>query len=175
MLTDSYRCECDYESHNYTYSFEPKADYSRVYASSTEIHGYFQDFAEKHNLYQYCKFGHRVVSADWEENAGVWKIAAENHDAVTIEAKCDILINATGILSSCKWPNLPGLDQFRGVPMHSGAWDQSIDVSGKKVCIIGNGYVEPRKYDISAKPSRVLAGHSAPFVHTSLALDLHSD
>ncbi|KAF2450851.1 FAD/NAD(P)-binding domain-containing protein [Karstenula rhodostoma CBS 690.94] len=132
-------CECDYEAHNYTYSFEPKADYSRVYASSTEIHGYFEDFARKYGLHRYCKFGHRILSADWQDDLGVWRIEGEDQNGGTIKAECDILINATGILSSCKWPDIVGLDQFQGVTMHSGAWNESIDLTGKKVCLIGNG------------------------------------
>ncbi|KAF2867687.1 hypothetical protein BDV95DRAFT_502350 [Massariosphaeria phaeospora] len=132
-------CECDYEAHNYTYSWEPKPDWPRVYATAEEIRGYFGDFARKYELYRYCKLSHRVLAADWKDSEGVWKIKVQDNNAQTMEEEADIFINATGILSTCKWPDIPLLDDFQGAKMHSGAWDENVDLKGKRVCLIGNG------------------------------------
>jgi cation diffusion facilitator CzcD-associated flavoprotein CzcO len=141
VLTIDNRCECDYEAHNYTYSWEPKADWSRVYASAPEITRYFVDFAEKYDLYRHCKFNHRVQAADWIDERGVWRLLVEDSNGVTIKAEADIFINATGILSTCKWPDIAQLSDFQGPKMHSGDWDQNTDWMGKRVCLIGNGSV----------------------------------
>ncbi|CAI6336779.1 unnamed protein product [Periconia digitata] len=132
-------CECDYEAHNYTYSWEPKADWPQVYASADQIQGYFADFARKYDLYPYCKFNHRVVAADWKEEQGSWQVLVQDETGTTTSTECDILVNATGILSTPKWPDIPQLEKFGGAKMHSGAWDTSLDLTGKKVCLIGNG------------------------------------
>ncbi|KAF2676844.1 monooxygenase [Lentithecium fluviatile CBS 122367] len=132
-------CECDYEAHNYTYSWEPNPDWPQVYASAKEIRGYFGGFASKYGLYRYCKFNHRVLAADWAETQGVWKLTVRDSDAETMTEEFDIFVNATGILSTCKWPDIPHLDKFQGAKMHSGAWDESIDLAGKRVCLVGNG------------------------------------
>jgi cation diffusion facilitator CzcD-associated flavoprotein CzcO len=139
LLTIHTRCECDYEAHNYTYSWEPKSDWPQVYASAKEIQGYFKDFATKYELNRYCKFNHHVLAAKWDEGKGVWEVKAQNSDAETTTEEFDIFINATGILSTCKWPDIPQLDVFQGDKMHSGAWDENTNVAGKKVCLIGNG------------------------------------
>ncbi|KAL4939223.1 hypothetical protein BDV06DRAFT_225194, partial [Aspergillus oleicola] len=39
-------CACDVPAHNYTYSFEPKWDWSANYAGSEEIFKYFSDFVD---------------------------------------------------------------------------------------------------------------------------------
>ena len=39
---------CDYPAHNYTYPFEPKADWAAVYVSGTQIKQYFVDFKDKY-------------------------------------------------------------------------------------------------------------------------------
>jgi cation diffusion facilitator CzcD-associated flavoprotein CzcO len=43
-------CACDIPAHTYTWSFEPKEDWSAVYAGSGEIFNYFDHFAKKHHL-----------------------------------------------------------------------------------------------------------------------------
>ena len=46
-------CACDVPSHNYTWSFEPKQDWSAVYAGSGEIFDYFNTFAVHSLKWQY--------------------------------------------------------------------------------------------------------------------------
>lgn len=41
--------------------------------------------------------------------------------------------------SQWKWPDIPGLHDFKGQIVHSAAWDHSYDYSHKKIGIIGNG------------------------------------
>lgn len=57
---ERYSCACDVPAHNYTWSFEPKLDWSAVYAGSKEIYEYFNDFAKKYHLLQYVKTEHQV-------------------------------------------------------------------------------------------------------------------
>jgi cation diffusion facilitator CzcD-associated flavoprotein CzcO len=135
------RCACDIEAHNYTWSFEPKPDWSAVYASSTEIYKYFNDFADKYNLRQYIKTKHQIVGARWNDEKYVWDVEVKNlATGLVVHDSCNILINAGGIFNSWKWPEIPGFDNFRGPKLHSAAWDDSVDLNGKEVALIGNGY-----------------------------------
>lgn len=52
---------------------------------------------------------------------------------------CDVLISATGFLSQWKWPDIPGLDAFEGLRVHSAAWNEEYDYAGKRIAMIGNG------------------------------------
>ncbi|OQV03592.1 hypothetical protein CLAIMM_08614 [Cladophialophora immunda] len=133
-------CACDVPSHNYTWSFEPKVDWSAVYAGSGEIFKYFDDFSRKYGLRKYCKFRHRVTKAVWHEQRGGYRVSVL--DVVNnrhIEDHADILVNAGGILNAWRWPAIPGLDRYKGTLLHTADWDTSVDLTGKHVGLIGNG------------------------------------
>ncbi|MCA9506701.1 MAG: NAD(P)/FAD-dependent oxidoreductase, partial [Myxococcales bacterium] len=51
----------------------------------------------------------------------------------------DIVIAATGILHQAVYPDIEGLDSFAGSAFHSAHWDHSVDLTGKRVGIIGTG------------------------------------
>ncbi|PPR03724.1 hypothetical protein CVT24_007372 [Panaeolus cyanescens] len=133
-------CACDVPAHTYTYSFEPKSDWSSIYASSEEIQQYFEDFSEKYQLQQYIKFNHQVSNATWDDVSGEWKVdALRLDDGQMIQDRCHILVNATGALNAWKWPDIPTLHSFKGPLIHTAKWDNTLDLEGKHVGIIGNG------------------------------------
>lgn len=133
-------CACDVPAHNYVFSWEPKKDWSAVYVGNVEIKSYFQNFAEKYNLNQYIKLNHQVTKAVWDEQRAKWAIRVNDDASGTIlERSCDILINASGILNNWKWPEIPGLQSFTGTLLHSAHYDNSVDLTGKHVGLIGNG------------------------------------
>lgn len=41
--------------------------------------------------------------------------------------------------SNWKWPNIQGIDSFRGTLLHSAAWDQESNLKDKRIAVIGNG------------------------------------
>ena len=131
---------CDYPAHNYTYPFEPKPDWPSVYVPGSQIRRYFEDFMVKYRLEKYCKTKHQVSSAEWKEETGEWHVKVRNlvTDAI-IDTKCDILINAAGVLNQWRWPDISGLHDFKGQLIHSARWDEKIDLRGKRVGLIGNG------------------------------------
>lgn len=134
------RCACDVPSHNYTWSFEPKTDWSGVYATSGEIYTYFNDFAKKYNLGQYIKTQHLVSGAYWNHQIGGYDVVTKDlANGKKINAHCDILINASGILNNWRWPAIPGLNKYKGKLLHTAAWDDTVSLEGKHVGLIGNG------------------------------------
>lgn len=139
-ILKTYSCACDVPAHNYTYSFEPKADWSRVYAKSSEIKGYFDQFSKRYSLPKYVKFLHTVREAQWIETEGEWIVKVED---TTSGAKssdhCHILINAGGHLNNWVWPDLPGKEDYQGQMVHSANWDKDIYLEGKTIGLVGNG------------------------------------
>ena len=51
----------------------------------------------------------------------------------------DVVIAATGPLSTPSRPDIPGLDTFPGEVFHSARWDHRADLAGKRVAVIGTG------------------------------------
>ncbi|KAJ5745469.1 flavin-binding monooxygenase [Penicillium odoratum] len=133
-------CACDVPSHCYTWSFEPKTDWSANYATAKEIFGYFKDFAARHELEKFIEFQHEVVGAQWDDVIGEWTIQVKNNADGTIKTdSAHVLINAGGILNAWRYPAIPGIQSYKGALVHSAAWPEDLDLSGKVVGLIGNG------------------------------------
>lgn len=133
-------CACDVPAHNYTWSFEPKTDWSANYASSKEIFKYFKDFTRKYGLSKYIKLEHEVVGATWMEAEAQWKVDVKDlRSGNTQSSFAHILVNAGGILNAWRYPPIPGIKDFKGDLVHSAAWPEHLDLNGKVVGLIGNG------------------------------------
>ena len=53
-------CACDVPSHLYSFSFEPKATWSKLFSPQPEILDYLKDVTEKYGLRRYIRFGQKV-------------------------------------------------------------------------------------------------------------------
>ncbi|RAL03178.1 flavin-containing monooxygenase [Aspergillus ibericus CBS 121593] len=133
-------CACDVPSHNYVYSFEPKSDWSSVYAGSSEIREYFNNFVDKYGLRKHILTSHMVTETKWVEESGRWQVTVTDlTTGQTVHDWCHILVHATGYLNKPAWPELPGLDDFKGIKLHSAMYDESVSLEGKNVLLIGAG------------------------------------
>ncbi|GAD94127.1 hypothetical protein PVAR5_2748 [Paecilomyces variotii No. 5] len=130
---------CDVPAHIYTFPFEPNPDYSSFYVGGQEIWEYIRRTTTKYHLDENVQFNSRVVSTIWDDQSGSWKIKVQRQDGTIIEDTADVLINASGILNKWRWPDIKGLHSFQGKIVHSASWDPSLDWTGKRVAIIGNG------------------------------------
>ncbi|PGH08799.1 hypothetical protein AJ80_07756 [Polytolypa hystricis UAMH7299] len=67
-------------------------------------------------------------------------VHAKSHGGETIKtASAHVLINAGGILNAWRYPAIPGIESYKGSLVHSAAWPEDLDLSGKVVGLIGNG------------------------------------
>jgi len=125
---------CDVPSHLYSYSFAPNPDWSTVHASQAEIQAYIRTCAEKYGLIEKIRFGVSVDEARYDEATATWRITTK--DGETIEHRA--LVSATGGLTEPNLPQIDGLDAFEGPSWHSGAWRDDVDMSDKRVAVIGS-------------------------------------
>ncbi|KIV86201.1 hypothetical protein PV11_01829 [Exophiala sideris] len=131
--------QCDVPAHIYAFPFDPNPDWSKFYADGPEILEYMQKTVKKWNLDRDVQFSTRVIALDWLEDQGKWKIRVRKDGQEERDELVDVLVSAQGFLSQWKWPDIPGLHDFKGHKVHSAAWDHSYDYSHKKIGIIGNG------------------------------------
>lgn len=125
---------CDVPSHLYSFSFAPKPDWSRKYAPRDEILAYFEDVADRLGLHAHCRFGVGVEALAFDAEAGRWSVTLEDGRTLTARA----VVSAVGQLSEPFVPEIEGLDAFEGLVMHTARWDRGVDLSGKRVAVIGN-------------------------------------
>lgn len=77
---------------------------------------------------QHIKLKQRVSEAVWDEHAAKWKVTIQDADTgFAYTDQSDILIQATGALNSWKWPNIEGLESFKGELLHSACWDENFE------------------------------------------------
>ncbi|KAL2867629.1 sulfatase domain protein [Aspergillus lucknowensis] len=138
-------CACDVWSTLYSYSFEQRAEWTREYPGQEEILAYLTGIASKYGLYPHIRFNSTVKEARWDGKDRQWKVqvsvsgskASEYHSAYELSA--NVLISGVGQLNLPRWPDIPGIDDFKGKSMHSARWDWTYDFGGKRIAVIGNG------------------------------------
>ncbi|TBW55705.1 NAD(P)/FAD-dependent oxidoreductase [Marinobacter halodurans] len=126
---------CDVQSHLYSFSFEPKSDWSRKFGLQPEIRAYLEHCAGKYGLRDHIRFNTEVTAARFDRTSGTWSVTTAQGES--IEAR--VLITACGQLNQPAIPNIPGIDAFQGTAFHSARWDHGYDLTGKPVAVIGTG------------------------------------
>ena len=126
---------CDVPSYLYSFSFELKPDWSRKFAPQTEIHAYILQCVEKYRLRPHIRLNAEVRGAVFDEVRGIWRV--ELNDGQCLEAQ--VLVSACGQLNRPAYPKLSGLERFQGEAFHSARWRHDLDLSGKRVAVIGTG------------------------------------
>ncbi|ULH17564.1 NAD(P)/FAD-dependent oxidoreductase (plasmid) [Deinococcus sp. KNUC1210] len=127
-------CACDIKSDLYSFSFAPNPDWTHTYARQPEILAYLKATADRFGVRPQIRFGHEVQRAEWDAGAARWRIQTSGG-----EYTARVLISGHGPLIQPKWPDLPGLDNFQGQKFHSARWDHSVDLTEKRVAVIGTG------------------------------------
>jgi 4-hydroxyacetophenone monooxygenase len=122
----------DTPSHLYSYSFAPRR-WSTHFGKRDEVLAYLREVADGHDLRKVIRFGTEVASAEYRDQRWIVTTTAGE----TLEA--DAVITAVGQLNRPKIPALPGMDTFRGPLFHSARWPSDLDVTGKRVAIVGTG------------------------------------
>jgi len=128
-------CRCDVPSVLYSFSFAPKRDWSSRYAVQPEILTYLEDLAERSGLARHMRFNTRVTGATWQDRENSWVVSLEDGSSIS----ADLLVSALGLFNEPMIPNLPGLESFVGEVMHSARWNHGLDLTGKRVAVIGTG------------------------------------
>jgi len=128
-------CACDIPSHLYSFSFEQNPEWSRTFPPQDEIQAYLLRCVSKYRLRPHIRFGFEVADARYDEERQLWVVRSTAGERV--EAR--VLVSGTGGLSRPSMPAIPDAARFRGRIFHSACWDESVDVRGKRVAVVGTG------------------------------------
>ncbi|AUM14607.1 flavin-containing monooxygenase [Ketobacter alkanivorans] len=126
---------CDIPSNLYSYSFAPNPDWSRSYSGSAEILEYIHSMVRDFELHPFIQFEKNVAGIEFDEQHGLWHATTDKGERYSARAT----VLASGPLSNCSLPNIPGINDYQGKKIHSARWDHAYDLSGKKVAVVGTG------------------------------------
>ena len=81
------------------------------------------------------RFGTRIDGATFDEDRHVWRLVTDGGEELVARH----VVDATGVLTHPKRPDIPGVEDFAGTLLHTARWDHSQDLRGKRVAVIGTG------------------------------------
>ncbi len=121
------------------FPFEPW-DSDVSIADGEAIRSYIQTTASKYGIDRNIRFGHRVTAADWCSEASRWTVTCETADTTTTWT-CDFLYACSGYYdyTAGYTPEFPQVDDFAGQMVHPQHWPADLDLTGKRVVVIGSG------------------------------------
>jgi 4-hydroxyacetophenone monooxygenase len=131
-------CRVDSPSHVYEYSFA-RNDWPQYYCTQPVLKDYFSRCATEFGLRPHIRFEHEVEGADYDAASGTWRVSIRDKTGESDVLEANAFICATGQLNQPKMPDIPGMEDFDGPSFHTARWDESVDLKGKRVLVIGSG------------------------------------
>ncbi len=123
------------------YAFRPWAS-TRVLADGASILAYLRETAREHGVDQLVRTGHRVVSASWCSARARWEVeCVRAGTGERVRMTCGFLYCCTGYYryDAGHAPVLPGADGFGGRVVHPQHWPEGLDLTGRRVVVLGSG------------------------------------
>ncbi len=124
---------CDVWAHSYSFSFAPNPDWSASFVERAEIQAYLARCLREEGLEPHTRYNACIESAHWQPD-GHWLL--KTTDGETFEF--DVVINAMGNQHTPLYPNVPGLERFKGPSWHAARWNHEVDLTGKRVAVVGS-------------------------------------
>ena len=149
----------DTEGFVYRYSFDKDLlqewDWNTRYLDQPDVLAYLQHVVERHDLARDIQLDTEVTGAVFDEETELWAVTTADGGSTT----CRYLVNALGLLARSNMPDIPGRDSFAGRLVHTNAWPADLDITGKRVGVIGTGSTGTQFITAAGK----IAGHLTVF------------
>lgn len=119
----------------YSLSFALNPNWTQWYAHQSQILQYERDVIKGYKLDQHIRYNQHVVRGEWNEKSNEWTVhTSDGNQYVT-----RYLIWGAGPLHAPLFPDIKGMDDFGGQVFHSAEWRDDVDLTGKRVAVVGTG------------------------------------
>ncbi len=145
-------CRVDVPNQLYSFSFAQTNDWASRFSSQPDLLAYLQGVAKELRISECIRFGTEVTEARFDAGTGEWQLtvrsgadgaggaAGEPGGPGGPSAEVfDAVVCAVGQLNRPSFPAIPGRERFGGDSFHSAAWDDSVELAGRRVAVIGSG------------------------------------
>lgn len=130
------------DSDLYTFGYRFKPWTGDPIASAEAILTYMGEVIEENDLAQHIRYKHKILSANWDSDAGLWTLEAVRTDTdEPLVFTCNFLWMCQGYYKHAKGytPEWDGMEDYEGQIVHPQTWPEDLDYKGKKVLVIGSG------------------------------------
>jgi 4-hydroxyacetophenone monooxygenase len=132
-------CRVDSSNHIYSYSFEPNHHWPQHFSTQPILLEYFRGVADRYDLRSKIAFETEVETLDWDEPRALWKVTVRDRTGARRVIEANAVVTAVGQLNRPRMPDIKGRDRFSGPAFHSARWRHDVDLTGKRVAVIGTG------------------------------------
>jgi cation diffusion facilitator CzcD-associated flavoprotein CzcO len=153
----------DSEGYIYQYLFSEGLykgwSWSEKFPGQPEIERWLNWVADKLDLRRDIQFKTRIKSARFDEASGHWILTTDSGQKIDTQ----FLVTCCGMLSAPLTDQFPGQDSFKGKLYYTSMYPKdAVDLSGKRVGVVGNGATGIQVIQTVANQ----AGHLTVFVRT---------
>ena len=128
----------DSPSRSYTHIYGVDFPYPNPFCPQSENEKYFNWVADHFDVRRHIEFHTEVTSVIWDDAEKVWEVTARQPDGTRVW-RANAVISAVGFLARPNVPDIPGLDEFNGPAFHTARWPSDLDLTGRRVAVIGSG------------------------------------
>jgi 4-hydroxyacetophenone monooxygenase len=128
----------DTPSVEYSISFAQNSSWSKYYPRGGEYCRYLDGMARKHRIFDQIDFETEFTGCRWDAEALQW-VVTTRRDGEEVTYRARVVVMALGFLTRPSLPQIEGLERFKGPVLHGGYWDDSVDLSGKNIVVVGTG------------------------------------
>jgi 4-hydroxyacetophenone monooxygenase len=128
----------DTSNFTYTYSFAQR-HWDDCYSPRDDVLDYLRSVSDDLDLRRHIRFGTAVEAARFDPDSSTWTLTIREGAAESEEITVNAVISAVGQLSEPLLPDLPGRRRFTGPSWHTAQWDDTVDIHGARVALIGTG------------------------------------
>jgi cyclohexanone monooxygenase len=129
----------DTEGFVYRYSFDKDLlqewDWTTRYLDQPDVLAYLEHVVERYDLARDIQLDTEVTGAAFDEHTDLWTVTTSTGETLTSR----YVVNGLGLLAKSNIPDIPGRDSFAGRLVHTNAWPDDLDITGKRVGVIGTG------------------------------------
>jgi 4-hydroxyacetophenone monooxygenase len=123
----------------YEFSFDEQYPWSEYFARGAEVRGYIDFIARKYGVFEKVRFGRDLESAHFDDGRSTWHLTFVDKDGEREERDVNAIVSAAGLFANARLPEIPGIEDFKGTVIHPTEWPRDLDLSGKRVAVVGNG------------------------------------
>ena len=134
------------DSDLFTYGYRFKPWRGPAIAAGGEILAYLDEVIDEDDLARHIHYQHQVTAASWSTADRRWTVEVTRAD--TRNDTVQRLRYTTSFLWMCQGyynharpykPRWEGMDRFQGLIVHPQQWPDDLDLTGKRVVVIGSG------------------------------------
>jgi len=123
------------------YSFRPWTRPKSI-ADGSDILAYVRETADAYGVEQHIRYARQVTAATWSSEQTTWTVTVEHADTGERSTRtCNFLYLCSGYYRYDEGytPDWPGRELYQGLVVHPQHWPDGLDVTGKRVVVIGSG------------------------------------